>query len=170
MAVVDAYVFSSLSHSSTNTTFLSKATDYFSHMLLQRWEAKINWKEKSPKPGNELTTTRSWVRHAHHWATRAGHRDRESNRGVMVVLVASEVVVVVVIWLFICFVGVVIGFFFFLAHLSSERAIVTVVIAYLVYALEATFSVWTHETWSECLPRKTKTRMSLKMDHVGSKT
>ena len=25
-----------LSHPSTNTTFLSKATDYFSHMLLQR--------------------------------------------------------------------------------------------------------------------------------------
>ena len=25
-----------LSHTSTNTTFLSKATDYFSHMLLQR--------------------------------------------------------------------------------------------------------------------------------------
>ena len=27
-----------LSHTSTNTTFLSKATDYFSHMLLQRYE------------------------------------------------------------------------------------------------------------------------------------
>ena len=40
-------------------------------MLLQRWEAKIRRKEKSPQPGIELATTRSWVRHAHHWATRA---------------------------------------------------------------------------------------------------
>ena len=47
-----------LSHTSTNTTFLSKATDYCSHMLLQRWEAKIRRKEKSPQPGIELTTTR----------------------------------------------------------------------------------------------------------------
>ena len=60
-----------LSHTSTNTTFLSKATDYFSHMLLQRWEAKIRRKEKSPQPGIGLVTARSWVRHAHHWATRA---------------------------------------------------------------------------------------------------
>ena len=29
-------------------------------------------KESSPQPGIELITTRSWVRHAHHWATRAG--------------------------------------------------------------------------------------------------
>ena len=42
-------------------------------MLLQRWEAKIRWKEKSPQPGIELTTTRSSVRHAHHWPTRVGH-------------------------------------------------------------------------------------------------
>ena len=41
-------------------------------MLLQRWEAKIRWKEKSPQPGIELTTTRSWVRHAHHCAILAG--------------------------------------------------------------------------------------------------
>ena len=34
-----------LSHTSTNTTFLPKATDYFSHMLLQRWEGKIRRKE-----------------------------------------------------------------------------------------------------------------------------
>ena len=61
-----------LSHTSTNTTFLSKATDYFPHLLLQRWEAKIRQKEKSPQPGIELTTTRSWVWHAHHWVTRAG--------------------------------------------------------------------------------------------------
>ena len=70
MAVGDACV-SWLSHTSTNTTFLSKATDYFSHMLLQRWEVKIRRKEKSPQPGIELTTTRSWVGCAHHWATRA---------------------------------------------------------------------------------------------------
>ena len=39
-------------------------------MLLQRWEAKIRRKESLPQPGIELTTTRSWVRHAHHWANR----------------------------------------------------------------------------------------------------
>ena len=53
-------------------TFLSKATDYLSPMLLQRWEGKIRQKEKSPQLGIELTPTRSWVRHAHHWVTRAG--------------------------------------------------------------------------------------------------
>ena len=41
-------------------------------MLLQRWEAKIHRKEKSPQPGIKLTTTRSWDQHAHHWATQAG--------------------------------------------------------------------------------------------------
>ena len=50
--------FLAFSHS-TNTTFLSKATDYFSHMLLQRREAKNRQKEKSLQPGIELTTTRS---------------------------------------------------------------------------------------------------------------
>ena len=34
----------------THRTFLSKATDYFSHMLLQRLEAKIRRKESSPQP------------------------------------------------------------------------------------------------------------------------
>ena len=65
-----------LSHTSTNTTLLSKATDYFSHMLLQRWEAKICWKESSPKRGIELTTTRSWVWYAHNWATPAGLQNK----------------------------------------------------------------------------------------------
>jgi hypothetical protein len=68
MAVGNTHV-SWLSHTSTYTTFLSTANNYFSHMLLQRWEAKIHQKESS---GIELTTTRSWVRHAHHWATWAG--------------------------------------------------------------------------------------------------
>ena len=70
-----------LSHTSINTIFLSKATEYFSHMLLQRWEAKINRKEKSPQLGIELTTTRSWVWRAHHWATRVG---RENWRGAII--------------------------------------------------------------------------------------
>ena len=52
--------------------FLSKAT-YFSHMLQQRWEAKTRRKEISPQPSLELTATRSWVQHTHHWASRAGH-------------------------------------------------------------------------------------------------
>ena len=42
-------------------------------MLLQRWDAKICRKEKSPQPGMEVITTRLWVQHAHHWATWAGH-------------------------------------------------------------------------------------------------
>ena len=71
-----------LSHTSTNTTFLTKATVYFSHMLrdLQRWEAKIRHKEKSPQPGIQLTTTRSWVWHAHHWATQAGQQTYDRAR------------------------------------------------------------------------------------------
>ena len=52
--------FLAFSHTSTNTTFLSKATNYFSHMLLQKWEAKICRKGSLPS-GIELTTTRSWV-------------------------------------------------------------------------------------------------------------
>ena len=52
--------------------FLSKATHYFSHMLQQRWEGKIRRKESSSQPCLELTTTKSWVRNAHHWATRVG--------------------------------------------------------------------------------------------------
>ena len=55
--------------------FLSKATDYFSHMLQQRWEAKVCREESSPQPGLELTTIRSRVRHAHPWAIRAGPVD-----------------------------------------------------------------------------------------------
>ena len=61
-----------LSHTSTNTTFLFKATNYFSHMLLQTWEANIRRKESSPQPGIELTITWSWVWHPHHWASWAG--------------------------------------------------------------------------------------------------
>ena len=67
MVVGDAHVFpSSLTIGLVNTTFLSKA--YFSHMLLQRWEAKIHRKEirlnqgsNSQPPGRKsdtLTTER----------------------------------------------------------------------------------------------------------------
>ena len=50
MAVGDAYVFPGfLTPVLLNLTFLPKATDYFSHMLLQRWEAKIRRKEKLPQ-------------------------------------------------------------------------------------------------------------------------
>ena len=42
-----------------------QATDYFSHMLYERGEAKICRKESLPQPGIELTTTRPRVRHAH---------------------------------------------------------------------------------------------------------
>ena len=61
-----------LSQTSTNITVLYKATDFFPHMLQQRWDEKIRRKESSSQPGIKLTATRSWVRHAHHWASRAG--------------------------------------------------------------------------------------------------
>ena len=72
MAVSDAYVFPGFLTPVLTQLFLSKATEYFSRMLQQRWEAKIRRKEISPQPGLELTITRSWVQHAPHWATRAG--------------------------------------------------------------------------------------------------
>ena len=34
-----------------------------------RWEMKIRRTGSSPEPGMEITTARSWVWHAHHWAT-----------------------------------------------------------------------------------------------------
>ena len=55
------HVFPWLSHISTNTTFFLKATDYFSHMPLQMWEAKICQKESLPQPSINLTTTQSWI-------------------------------------------------------------------------------------------------------------
>ena len=50
-----------LSYTSTNTTFLTKATDYFSHMLLQRrkYAGKkvcLNWGSNSQPPGHEFDT------------------------------------------------------------------------------------------------------------------
>ena len=57
----------------SNTTFLFKATNYFSLMLLQRSEAK----ESLPQLAIELTTTRSWVQDAYHWATQAGLQFRK---------------------------------------------------------------------------------------------
>ena len=60
MAVGDAHVFPGfVTPFFSNTTFLSKAIDYFSHMLLQRGKAKIRRTEGSPQPEIELTTTRS---------------------------------------------------------------------------------------------------------------
>ena len=71
MAVGDAHAFPGFLTPVVTQLFLSEATDYFSYMLLQRWEAKIRWKEISPQPVIELATTRSWVQHTRHWATRA---------------------------------------------------------------------------------------------------
>ena len=61
----------------TCVTFLSEATDYFSHMLQQRWEAKIRRNFFFPQPGFELITTKLWVRHAHH-----SHPDGALNYGI----------------------------------------------------------------------------------------
>ena len=41
-------------------------------MLQQRWEAIICQKESLPQWGLKITTTRSWIPHAHHWATWMG--------------------------------------------------------------------------------------------------
>ena len=54
------------------THFLSKATDYFSHMLQHRSEAKKCQEESLLRLGIKLKTTRSRVWHAKHWATWAG--------------------------------------------------------------------------------------------------
>ena len=43
-------------------------------MLQQRWETKIHRKEISLQLGLKLTTTKSWVLHAHDWATRVGSK------------------------------------------------------------------------------------------------
>ena len=59
MAVGEVHVFPGFVKTSANSTFLSKATDYFSYMLLQRREAKIHQKESTPQPWIKLTTTRS---------------------------------------------------------------------------------------------------------------
>ena len=64
MAVGDAHVFAGFL-TEVLTQLSSKATDYFFQMLLQRGEAKIRRKEISPQMGIELTTIRSWVRHAY---------------------------------------------------------------------------------------------------------
>ena len=53
--------------------FLSKATNYSSHMLLQRWEVKISQKESSAGYQTHNHQVMSW--HAHHWANRAGQID-----------------------------------------------------------------------------------------------
>ena len=70
MAVGDTHVFPSFLTPVTNTNFLSKATDY---ILFSHASAEMRSKNTlERKPGIELTTTRSRVRHAHHWAIRAG--------------------------------------------------------------------------------------------------
>ena len=67
MAVSEAHVCVSwLSDTSTSTIFLSKATDYFSHMFLQSWEAKyagkkvrLNRGSNSQPPGHRSDTLTS---------------------------------------------------------------------------------------------------------------
>ena len=77
MVVSDAHVFPGFLTPVLHN-FLSKATYYFSNILQQRWEVKIHQKESSPPPGIELATTKSWVWHTHHWATRAGFNINEN--------------------------------------------------------------------------------------------
>ena len=73
MVVSDAHVFPGFLEQYLHN-FLSKANNYFSHMLQQKCEANIRRGERLPQPGIKLTTIRLWVQHAHHWATRAGQK------------------------------------------------------------------------------------------------
>ena len=75
MVVGDAHVVSGfLTPMLTQLSFQSHRL--LPHMLQQSWEYKIRWKESSPQLGIKLITTRSWVQHAHHWATRVGELDQ----------------------------------------------------------------------------------------------
>ena len=56
MAVGDTQVFPGFP-TPVLAQLLSRATDYFSHMIQQRWEAEIRRKESSPQPGIELTSS-----------------------------------------------------------------------------------------------------------------
>ena len=59
-----------LSHTSTNTNFFPKPPTTFFNCF-SRGERRKNVPERN-FASTELTTTRSWIRHAHNWATRAG--------------------------------------------------------------------------------------------------
>ena len=78
MAVGDAHVFPGFLTPVLTQLFFPKPPLLFSQkvMLLQSREVKIRRKEKMPQLGIELTTTRLWVPHAHHWATQAGQISR----------------------------------------------------------------------------------------------
>ena len=59
------------------TQFFQSHPLLFSHGSVQV-SGENMLERNSPQPGLKLTTTRSWVRHAHHWATQAGKRVIES--------------------------------------------------------------------------------------------
>ena len=84
MVVGDAYVFPGflmpvliqLSFPKPPTTFLSKATNYFPHMLLQRWEVKIVWKKVRLKQGLNSQPlgheSDMLITEPHEWGTASG--------------------------------------------------------------------------------------------------
>ena len=71
MAVGDAYVFPGFLTPVLTQLFLPKPPTTFLTCFCRGKRRKYAGK-KLPQPGIELTTTRSWVWHAHHWATHAG--------------------------------------------------------------------------------------------------
>ena len=71
MAVSDAYVFPGFLTPVLTQLFFPKPLTTFLTCFCRGERRKYAGK-KSPQLGIKLATTRSWVRHAHHWATRAG--------------------------------------------------------------------------------------------------
>ena len=76
MAVGDAYVFPGFLTPVLTQLFFPKPPTTFLTCFCRGERRKICRKEKSPQPGIELSTTRLWVQHAQHWATRVGLQHR----------------------------------------------------------------------------------------------
>ena len=72
MAVGDAYVFPGFLKAVITQLFFPKPPTTFLTCFCRGERQKYTGKKKLPQPKIELTTTRSWVRHGHHWTTQAG--------------------------------------------------------------------------------------------------
>ena len=72
MAVGDAHVFPGFLTPVLTQLFFPKPPTTFLTCFCRGERRKYAGKKSCLNRGIELTTTRSWVRHAHHWATRVG--------------------------------------------------------------------------------------------------
>ena len=68
MGVSDTHVFAGFLTAVLTQLSFQGHQQLFSHASAE----EIRQKENSPQPGIKLTTTRSWVRPAHYWATPVG--------------------------------------------------------------------------------------------------